>query len=69
MFSARYQSYYKLCRLNCALLCDSSLLIMSAKDKKSEIFNYVKNVKCGFLASSYTISLNKGLLDTLSHLC
>jgi len=42
---------------------------MSAKDKKSEIFNYVKNVKCGFLASSYTISLNKGLLDTLSHLC
>jgi len=29
--------------LNCALLCDSSLLIVSAKDKKLEVFNYFKN--------------------------
>jgi len=28
----------KLSVLNCVLLCDSSLLIMSAKDKKSEVF-------------------------------
>jgi len=29
----------KLSVLNCASLCDSSLLIMSAKDKKSEVFS------------------------------
>ena len=29
----------KLCRLNCALFCDSSLLIMSAKDENSEVFS------------------------------
>jgi len=48
--------------LNCVLLCVSSLLIMSAKDKKSEVFSYLKKVKRGFLARSHTISLNKGLL-------
>jgi len=26
--------------LHCALLCESSLLIMSAEDKKSEVFSY-----------------------------
>jgi len=59
----------KLCRLNCALLCDSSLPIMSAKDKKSEVFSYFKKVKCEFLARGHTISLNKGLLNISSHLC
>ena len=29
-----------LCVLNCALPCDSSLLIMSAKDNKSDVFSY-----------------------------
>jgi len=58
----------KLCMLNCALLCDSSLLI-SAKDKKSEVFSYFMKVKCEFLARSHTVSLNKGLLNTSLHLC
>jgi len=26
--------------LKCALLCDSPLLIVSAKDKKTEVFSY-----------------------------
>jgi len=72
MFSARKPSVLfspKLYRLNCALLCDSSLLIISAKDKKSEVFSHFKKVKCEFLARSHTISLNKGLLNTSSHLC
>jgi len=58
-----------LIRLNCALFCDSSRLIMSAKYQQSEAFSYFKKVKCGFLARSHTISLNKGLLNTSSHLC
>jgi len=33
------QSYFRLSVLNYALLCDSSLLIMSGKDKKSEVFS------------------------------
>jgi len=31
--------YFLLSVLNCALLCDSSLLIVSAKDKKSKVFS------------------------------
>jgi len=63
LFSAQQPISFspKLCRLNCALLCDSSPLIMSAKDKKSEVFSYFIKVKCEFLARSHTISLNKGL--------
>jgi len=57
----------KLFMLNCALFCDSSLLIMSAKDKKSEIFSYFNKGKCEFPSRSHTISLNKGLLNTHSH--
>jgi len=39
MFSVQQPVLFtpKLCRLNCALLCDSSLLIMSAK--KTEVFS------------------------------
>jgi len=55
--------------LHYALLCNSSLLIMSAKDKKSEVFSYFWKVKCEFIASSHTLYLNKGLLNTSSHLC
>jgi len=29
----------KLCRLNCTLPCDSLLLVVSAKDKKSDVFS------------------------------
>jgi len=42
---------------------------MSVKDKKSEVFSYFKKVKSTFIAESHTISLNKGLLNTSSHLC
>jgi len=35
--------------LNCALLCDSSLLIMSAKDKNSKVFSYLKTSKVNFM--------------------
>jgi len=49
----------KVCMLNCALLYDSSLLI--AKDKKSEVFSYFKNIECEFLPRSHTIYFNKGL--------
>jgi len=45
VFSARWTSVLfspQLFLLNCALLCDSSLLILSAKDKKSEVFSYLK---------------------------
>jgi len=41
---------------------------MSAKDKKSDVFSYFKRVKCEFPARRHTISLNKGLLNTSSHL-
>jgi len=62
----------KLCLLNCALLCDLSLLIMSAKDKKSEVFSYcikVKKDKCEFHSRNHAISLKKGLSNTPPHLC
>jgi len=51
-FSARKSVLFspKLCRLNYALLCDSSLLVMSAKDKKSEVFSYLIKAKGEFLA-------------------
>jgi len=42
MFSARLTSVLfspKLSVLDCALLCHSSLLFVSAKDKKSEVFS------------------------------
>jgi len=42
---------------------------MSAKDKKSEVFSYLKKVKCEFIARSHTLYSNKGLLNTSSHLC
>jgi len=54
--------FLNFCRLNCAFLGDSSLPIMSAKDKKSEVFSYCETVKCEFLLED-TISLNKGLLN------
>ena len=43
---ARLIFSYKLFVLNFALLCDSSLVVMSEKDKKSDIFSYFKRVKC-----------------------
>jgi len=42
---------------------------MSENDKKSEVFSYFWKVKCEFLARAHTISLNKGLSNTYSHLC
>ena len=48
----------KLCRLNCALLCDSTLPIMIAKDKKSEVFSYFKKVKGEFLARSHNHNIS-----------
>jgi len=39
----------KVCRLNCALLCDASLLVMNAKDKKSGVFIFSKKTKVDFL--------------------
>jgi len=44
-------------------------MIMSAKDKNSEVFSYLKKSKVKFLARSHTISLNKRLLNTSLHLC
>ena len=57
MFSAKQSVLFspKLCRLKCALLCDSSPLITSAKDKKSEVFSYFKKAKGGFLARSHIV--------------
>ena len=46
----------ELYKLKCALLCDSSLLIMSAKDDKSDVFSYSNIAKGEFLARSHTIS-------------
>jgi len=53
----------------CFTFCDSSLLIMSAKDKKWEVFSYFQKAKGEFLARSYTISSNKLLSNTSHHLC
>ena len=63
------QSYFLLSFAYCASLCDSSLFIMSVKDKKSEVFSYLKNFKGEFHARRHTISLNKWLLNTSSQLC
>jgi len=42
---------------------------MSAKDEnRSFQLQYFLKVKCEFLARSHTFSLNKGLLNTSSHL-
>jgi len=52
VFSALYPVTvfsHVLCRLNCTLLCDSLLLIMSAKNKNAEIFSYFKKSKVIFL--------------------
>ena len=46
----------KLCMVNCASLCDSSLPIVSTKAKKSEVFSYFKNVECDFPARSHTFA-------------
>jgi len=51
----------KFCRLNCALLWDSLLLITSAKDTKSEVFTSLKKASGEFLARSQNISSKKGL--------
>ena len=71
MFSARQPGLFspKLFRINCALLCDSSLFIMSSQDKKSEVFSYFQNFKGEVLARSHTNSSNKGFLNTSRHLC
>jgi len=73
MFSARKPILFslKFYNLKCALLCDSSLLllIISAKYKKSDVFSYFTKVKSEFLARGHTISLNKGFLNTSSYLC
>ena len=58
----------ELCRLNCVLLCHSSLLIISTKDKKTEVFSCFKKARGEFLARIHTISLNKQFLKT-SCLC
>jgi len=42
--------------VNCSLLCNSSLLIVSAKAKISEVFGYFNKVRCEFLASSHTFA-------------
>ena len=36
---------------------------------RNQKFSSVLNVKGEFSASSHTISMNKGLLNTFSHLC
>jgi len=41
---------------------------MSANDKKSEVFSYLKKVIREFLTRSHDISLNKGVLNT-SRIC
>jgi len=54
-------------QLNCALLCHiyhSSLLNMSAKDNKSEVFSHFKKVKGEFFVGSHTNSSNKRILNT-----
>jgi len=49
----------KLCSLNCALVCDSSLLFVSAKDKK--VFSYfeIVNVKLKKLVPATRLQMNK----------
>ena len=56
-------------QVNMCLLGDSSLLIMNANDKNSEVFSYYKNVKGEFRARNPATSLNKGLLNQPLHLC
>ena len=46
---------FKLCRLNRVLLCHSSLLVMSAKDKKSNVFRYLKKNEVEFLARRHSV--------------
>jgi len=41
--------FSKFCKLNCALLCDSLLFIMSAKSKKSDVLSYLQKSKVNFL--------------------
>ena len=41
---------------------------MSVKDKKSELFSYLKKAKGEFFAGSHIISSNKGIFNTLWHL-
>jgi len=64
VFSTETSSHAKLC-----FTCDSSLLIMSAKYAKWEVFSYFSKVKCEFIARSHTFYSNRGLLNTSSHLC
>jgi len=69
MFLARQPVLFspKLCRLNCALLGDLSLLILSAKDRNSQVFSYFQKIMGDFLARSHSISYNKGILKTSLH--
>jgi len=45
------------------------MLIMNAKDTKSEVLSYLKKVKSEFLVRGHIISLHKGLSNTSWHLC
>jgi len=50
--------------VECDLLRYSSLLIVNANDKKSDVFGYFNKAKDEFFARSHTISVNKGPLNT-----
>jgi len=54
-------AYNRIYTVNCALFCDSSLLIMIAKDEKSDVFSYCEKSKGDVFARSHTKSSNKGL--------
>jgi len=71
MFSALYLVIFslELCVLKWCCLCDSSLLIANANDKKSDVFSYLKKVQREFITRSHIISLNKRLSNISSHLC
>jgi len=73
MFSARYLVLFSPTpsKINFASLCDSSLLIMSAKDNKSDVFSSFKKARGEFLARSHTISFlqTKGLGFVLMQMC
>jgi len=57
----------KLCVLNCALLCDSSRLIMSANDKKSEAFSkFWKKSNVNFLLEVILFLWTKGFQHILA---
>jgi len=69
VFSARWPVLFSLEVCSKIVLCHSSLVIMSAKNRKSELFSYFKNVKGEFLARTHAIYSNKGLLNSALLLC